>query len=491
MKRTLINSVAIITIFSVITRALGLILKVYISREISAEALGIYQVSLSVFSMLCVLVSSGLPFIVSKQVANSKENNGGIVFGGTIISLIICFLICLIIFIFPNFFTLIFGQKESTKALFYLVPGIIGTSLYAAFRGAFWGKRDFFTLGLVELVEQVVRIAICLIMFNITFLSLEGENIASLSLSLACVISSLMAVAIFFFKKNKFGPKKGIVGPILKQSTPITIARSLSSVVGLSMALVIPASLVSRSGLTLSQSLAQFGVLTGMAMPLITIAGTLIAAISSALIPEIADSKNQRSGHQTNTAISASIIIACFCFSIFFAMGKQIGSWLFSNNLAGNLLLYGSILILPLSLSQITTSIMNATGHETKSLFIYLFGSVVLFACLIFLPKYVGIYSVVIGLGSHALIDCALNSLVLKKQLSVLPFKTLIICLPLCFPSIMLAKWSYNLLVLFLPNFFAIILGCFVCGISYLSLIIAFDALNIKTFFARRKLKHV
>lgn len=54
MKR-LVKAVAIITIFAVLTRALGFVLRIYMSRKMGAELLGIYQVAITVLDRKSVV----------------------------------------------------------------------------------------------------------------------------------------------------------------------------------------------------------------------------------------------------------------------------------------------------------------------------------------------------------------------------------------------------------------------------------------------------
>ena len=69
MIKSLFKAVFIITVFSISTRLLGFLLKIFLSRQIGAEGLGIFQVALSIAMIFITLVSSGLPLIVSKKTA--------------------------------------------------------------------------------------------------------------------------------------------------------------------------------------------------------------------------------------------------------------------------------------------------------------------------------------------------------------------------------------------------------------------------------------
>ena len=70
--KSLFKTVALLTIFSIITRIAGFLFKIYLSRAIGAESLGLYQIAFSVFIVLLTVVSSGLPLTISKLSAKYK-----------------------------------------------------------------------------------------------------------------------------------------------------------------------------------------------------------------------------------------------------------------------------------------------------------------------------------------------------------------------------------------------------------------------------------
>ena len=65
--KSLFKTVALITFFSILTRIAGFFFRIYLSRVIGAEALGMYQVASSIFMVLLTVVSSGIPLIISRM----------------------------------------------------------------------------------------------------------------------------------------------------------------------------------------------------------------------------------------------------------------------------------------------------------------------------------------------------------------------------------------------------------------------------------------
>lgn len=439
-----VKAVLITTILSILTRAIGLFIKIYISRIIGAESLGYYQIALSVFFLLCTLVTSGIPLVISRMVSGKPQTKSKVVFSGLILSSAISFIVCLAVILFPSLIVKIWGQSNSLSVLFYLLPAVIFTAIYVPFRGAFWGSKNFFLLGFTELIEQIFRFVSCIIFFNIT-IPLTGAEIAGSTYSIACALSSIVAITIYFVKGGKIKTNINYIKPLFKESAPIALMRIGSSIVSLVISLIFPVMLV-KSGNTLGEAVGYFGIVTGMVMPLISIPGTIIGSISVALIPEVSGKNYKFVSRQINLALSYSMIISFILIPVFLILGKPIGLLLFDDIVAGELLSIGSILLLPLGISQISSSILNAIGKEKQGLFTYLIGAGTMLLCVIFLPKFIGIYSLLAGFFLMSIITALLNLIIINKYLTKYSLKTLIHSIIYLVPSCLICFWTYNIL---------------------------------------------
>ena len=83
--------------------------RIFLSRTIGAEALGMYQVALSVFLVLLTIVSSGFTLIISRMTAGyrvdtDKKAMGSLVTTSMIVGLVVSIFLTLLILIFKNLF---------------------------------------------------------------------------------------------------------------------------------------------------------------------------------------------------------------------------------------------------------------------------------------------------------------------------------------------------------------------------------------------------
>lgn len=501
--RKLFKAAMIVTIFSVLTRALGFVLKIILSRCLGAEMLGNYQVAMSIFGVLMTLVASGIPLIVSRTVAFKKsegDSRGAYssVSAGLIIATGISLAVSLVLFLFPNSLNFLFSNYSQNILLFSL-PGLVMSAIYCVLRSSLWGDKRFFAISFTEFFEQVVRIILCLILFTPAILpGLDYGSKAALSLSLACVASTALVVIIYFALKNKLKSPKGAFKPLLKSATPITAVRTVSSLVSSLIAIIIPLRLT-LYGYTKSQAMAEFGMVMGMAFPLIMIPGTLISSLAVTLVPEISsktDNIDDKSkvhdlsglkGH-IRLGLNMSTIIGMVCFPAFLVLGRPICQILFGSAEAGKYVSAAAILMLPQGISQISSSMLNSMGLEMKSLINYAIGASFLLVSIFFLPKFVGTYALVIGMVGLSTITCLLNLRMLYRRGLVHRGYPAFVLKTLAFGVIssLATKLCYDLLIRFTPLFVATIIAGIISLAFIIGLYLAFDMAGIRTMFVKK-----
>ena len=287
----LLKAMFCVTFFSVATRALGFLLKIYLSRKMSPELLGSYQVAMSIFGVLMTFVSSGIPTVLSRNISyyfgqKDKKAIGSTVTSGLILTGFICTLVSIIVLFFPDLLNKLFTSNASTEMLKILLPALIFSSIYEVLRGALWGQKRFFAISFTEFIEQVARIIIIIILFETTFVNLSLTNKTALSLSIACIISSLIVIVIYIKNGGNLASPKYEFGKLLKTSTPITAVKTISSAFSSIIAIIIPIKLMDF-GFSSSEALSEFGIIMGMTFPLLMIPSTLISSLALTMIPSI------------------------------------------------------------------------------------------------------------------------------------------------------------------------------------------------------------
>ena len=490
-----------VTFFSVATRALGFLLKIYLSRTLSSELLGSYQVAMSIFGVFMTLVSSGIPVVLSRNISfyhgkNNKNAIGSIVSSGLILTGIICTIVSLFVLFCPSLMQKIFTSSETVEMIKILLPALIFSSIYEVLRGALWGEKQFFVISFTEFFEQITRIIIIVLLFETTFLNMSLTNKTALSLSLACIFSSIVVTIIYFKRGGKLNNPKFEFKNLLKTSTPITAVRTASSIVSSIIAVIIPIRLMTY-GYSSSEALSEFGIIMGMTFPLIMIPSTLISSLAVTIIPSISEqSNNIDNGELKNTSIlknkvnfsiKTAIVFSCLLLPVYLSIGVPLCEFIFKNTEAGVYLTTAAIIMLPMGISQITSSILNAIGLELKSLKNYSISSALLILSIFFLPKYIGTYALIVGYLLMSVTSTIMNIIMLKKR-NLVSLKILNTILKMLLISVFATLLGLSVYSLFSEIYFiSLILGGGVSVISMMILIYIFNIADIKMFIFKNK----
>ncbi|MFA6860403.1 MAG: oligosaccharide flippase family protein [Clostridia bacterium] len=496
-SQSIVKAVALITLFTILTRFAGFFLRIFLSRTIGAEALGMYQLAFSIFAVLLTIVASGLPLTVSKLTSaetgiDSKKNNAKIVSGALLIAFISSVILCLVVLIFRNFLSAILTDENCIKILIVLLPSVVFSGIYSVFRGYFWGKQNYFAVCIVELFEQVARIGICVLMLIGTFSVLDKAISAGASLSIACALSMILVAIMYFKSGGRLG--KPTIKKIVKSAAPVTGVRIAGSLVQPLIAIIIPIQLVA-SGYTTSSALSMLGIATGMTLPLLFIPSTLVSSLSMALIPDISQAnslgKNEHIISRVQSSLNFCIFVSLFFVPIFIGAGETIGKFFFGNIQSGILLSSFAWIMVPMGITNITSAFLNALGLETKSFKNYVLGSLILILCIWLLPKYIGIKSLGYGMGLCMILTSVLNISLLKRKTNsnYIIFKPLIIMGLLVVPSAAITSFTCGLLSNFFTDFFTLAISCSLGAIFYVVLCQIFKIVSFDTYFIKFKQK--
>ena len=497
--KSIFKAVATITLFSLITRLLGFFFRIFMSRKLGAEGMGLYQMAVSVLGIFMTFVSSGLPLttakLTSKYIANNEYKKRNIVVSSSlIIALGISVFSACIILLLKNVWGIILTDNRAVEIMIILIPSIVFSAIYAVFRGALWGESDYFNCGLTELIEQIIRFALTFILLlNVSDYFIATKH-SAIAFNLTCLASALITIFIYL-KRSKLCFIKGEYKNIIKSALPVTGVRLASSLVQPLTTLIIPTMLV-LSGYTSTEAVASFGVIMGMTFPMLFVPMSVIGSISMVLIPSISSmmSKKDFSTIENNItqSLEVSIFISMLFIPLYLAVGDLIGIVLFNNTLSGTLLQLAAVCVLPITLCNLTGSMLNALNLEIKSFVNYIVGSVVLFMSLIIFTPLVGINSIIISFFLSMSTISLLNLNKIKKVLPNFKFnllKTSAKYLMLALPCGLLGHFVSNICLHFLNNFFSAVVGGSVSLICIIILTNSFRLYNITEIFKLIKKK--
>ncbi|MBQ9104247.1 MAG: oligosaccharide flippase family protein [Clostridia bacterium] len=495
--RKFFKTVAVVTVFAVCEKILGFLYRIYMSRTVGAEGIGLYQVVLSVFGLIYTLCCSGIPVTVSRLMTKYKAENSKlkvqkVISAGLSVTLATSIPVALIFMFFGNHLSFIFADSRCMEIFLILMPGLIFTSVYSVLRGVFWGNKDFLPYSVIELLEELVMIVAGIILINHATDIFDGARRACVAVLISYTFSFLVATAVFFIRKNKLKNPLGELKPLLVSATPITVMRSANSFAISLVSIILPLRLVA-SGMSSELAMRAFGAAVGQAIPLLFIPTTLIGSLTLVLVPEISENYYRKNFKALKSDVEKSlkiaVFISCTFIPVFSVLGEEIGVLVFNSPECGKYLSVSSFLMVFMSLSNLTTSMLNSIGKEKQTLIYYIISGIFMLLSIWFLPKYIGVYSLLVGFTFVYGLTSVLNLLLLNKHCeekpNYLPFtvSAIILTIPTVIFGLMAERLLSNLLSAFLS--FIILGGVLVIFNTTLYLI--FGLIDVKLFTTKLK----
>lgn len=313
MKEKFITSTIILMVGGLLTKLLGMIIKIVMSRLIGTEGLGLYMMILPTFSLFIGLAQFGLPIAISKLVAEDSKNNSNLILSLLPISFIInVLLIVFIIIISPFLANNLLHEPRSFYPLLSIALVIPLTSLSSMVRSYFFGKQKMLPHVISNLVEDMVRLLS--IVIGVPFFIKMGLSTTVSFIVLTNIISELTSIIILIFflpkntkiRKKDLIPNKSYIRSSLSISIPNTTSRLIGSI-GYFLEPIILTNVLLYIGYKNNFILTEYGILNGYVLPLVLLPSFFTLAISQALLPVVSKSYHQRKLEYTKKKIKQGI----------------------------------------------------------------------------------------------------------------------------------------------------------------------------------------
>ncbi len=416
------KSFTIVTGFSIVTRFISFLFKVWMSRALGAEVVGLYQIALSVVLML-LTITSGAPTVLSRKIAElgatgdlKKQNS--LTTASLILGLVVSAVLCGVLYACKSKLGFLFADERCLPLFLIMLPTVITSTLYASFRSWFWGRKNFLAFSSTELLDEIVKIILAVVFATGIVSAITNAEGIAIALMLADCVCVLVLALIFFVSGGRFAKPHGFK-ELVSRTIPLSATRMITSLTASLTALVIP-QMLAQNGMSTALATAEYGRVAGMAFPLIMAPITLVASLSVVLIPDVAELKAkgemQTVRKKLSSAINFAVLVSSLFFVLYLPLGRHLGVLLFGDEKAGEFVSYCSLLLYPISIAQATTPMLNSLGKEKHTFFISLFGALLIVPCTFFLPKYIGAYAMAVGSGACFLLVSICNLALLKKE---------------------------------------------------------------------------
>lgn len=485
MNKT-IKSFMTVTGFSVATRLTSFFFKMWMSRSLGAETVGLYQIALSIILLLFSL-TAGAPTVLSRKVAGAegdKRKQNAFVSATLIIGLVVGAVLLIVLYSCHSHLDGLFADDRCVKLFLIMLPTLLTSTLYQSLRSWFWGRKKFLAFSSTEFLEEVVKIVLATCLAG-GVVALDGGVAVAIAFTVSDLVCVLVLGVMFFVKGGRICRPAG-TKEIIRSTLPLSTMRILTSLSATATALIIPERLVA-SGMSMSFATAEYGRIAGMAFPLIIAPATVISALAVVLIPDVASLAEKKDYESVKTKLKAllvfSALVSGFFFMLYLPFGKHLGKLFFGDEHAGEFISYCAPMVFPLALNHATSPILNSLGLEKRTFINYIVGAVLMLPCILVLPKFIGVYSVAVGMGVAFTVSAVLSLVSLKKKLGDLcGVGKGLTAVGISLPLGVTAYFLNGILVNFLGYWFSMVVTAFYVIFFFVIGVSAFNIVDVKGY---------
>ena len=397
-----IKNALILTAVSFILRAIGIVFKVYLAGKIGAEGIGLYQLIFSCYIFASTFAASGICTAVTRLV--SENTKGGrqaekrVMRAATICTLTIATAFCAAMFFGATPIAVYFIKDiRSVSAIRILSVSLAFVGMCPCYRGYFIAKSKVGLNSASQLVEQFVRITVVVLLVGAAADKGLGVTCAVVMLGdTLAEISSCLMMYIGYKRELCKTPESdfrtpGVISKMIKIALPITASKYLTSGLHTAENLLVPQGL--QRTMTRKNSVAMFGKLKGMAIPLIFFPASFLGALSTLMIPEMARAKAANDHEKQISSVEkifgwtliASILIA----GVFAVNSHRIASVVYKDNQVGDIIAFLTPIIPFMYVESVVDGMLKGLNQQLRSFWYNVTDSSLrVIAVLLIVPKY-------------------------------------------------------------------------------------------------------
>ncbi|MCR5834978.1 MAG: polysaccharide biosynthesis protein [Lachnospiraceae bacterium] len=453
---------SILAFAGILVRVIGLIYRVPLTNIIGDTANGYYGSAFDIYSILLLISSQSMPIAVSKLVSaklaiKDNKNAHRIFIGALVYSIVVGLIVGLFAFFGADFLAgTLFKSRGAIKAVRILGITVFFVCIMGVFRGYFQGMGDIGPTAVSQVFEQIVNaivsVAAAYYLYNYgmslaystrkqQLFNAESWGAAGGTLGTCLGAFAAFVILIGIYQKRK----KSIKSDILENGNhDIESYRTITKVIFFTITPILLSTTVYQIGNLLDNAIFGqvqvnlfgfdevvknriWGIYSGKYKLLTTMPIAIASALTLSMVPTIVKSYTLNEIDQVknkiNGALRFTMIITVPCGIGLSLLGGPICVLLFpstGNRATTTLVMMFSIFtVAAFSLSTITNSVLQGIDklkvpiyNSAISLFVHL-----IFITVLLIPFKLGIFGVVIGDFTFAMMVCFLNARALKKYL--------------------------------------------------------------------------
>lgn len=431
-KKLIINAI-VMTFSTILFGFIFMLFRIYLSKKIGPEGMGLYQLIMSVYIMGITFSCAGIRIAITRLVAEQVGRGNiikikSIVRKGCIYSLFFSILTSTILFLGSDCIGNVFlKDSRAIISLKILSIGLPFIGISSCINGYFYGIREVVKSVSAEILENLIMMSISITSITI-FKNISIEIICALicvGMAAGNIISCIYAYILCVLSIKPLNRSvycanynECKISDIMKITFPIAFSSYIQSGLRTIEDILIPNAL-RMSGTSVSISLSIFGIIKGMALPIINFPAVFLSSFATLIIPEISEAYSLKRNNLVNFIISnvfrITFMISILASGIFIAFSNDIGVMVYNNKEIGPIIRIIAPIIPIMYLERIMDGILNSLNKQVTLLKINLFDMIVRIGIIYFIIPKNGIKGFILVIFISNIINFILNMVNILK----------------------------------------------------------------------------
>ncbi len=340
--RKLFFTTIALTLTSFLMKTIGVWFNVYLTKLVGSVGMGIFQLVLSVYALSKTLAYGGMNLAATRLCIDDFQHKRHSMKRVLLCSLFLGLFAMSLLFILSDFLSKSWIMTDkaslSLKILSFSLPFV---SLSAALNGYMTAARKMNRYSLIQLAEQIAKIAITiLIVGKMPFINTE---IAIALVCAAITASEVISFSLAMFsyladikrENMKKNGKKGFAKRMLRLAVPDAVGAYIRSALNTIEHLLIPRG-IKKSGASADKAFSDYGIIQGMALPIVLYPSSILGVVSGLLVPEIAEcqiKKNEvQKNYIINRVLSTAMVFSMITTSVMIVFAKELSVAIYKTN---------------------------------------------------------------------------------------------------------------------------------------------------------------
>lgn len=325
-KQFLFNTL-LLTATSMLMRFLAMGFQIYLSQTIGAAGIGLYELLMSAYGLAAALAVSGVRLSTIRLLVERRAGSGEC--QEDVLSLCLTYSVLLgtgagLLLRWISGFAASqwLDAPELAVCLRILAFSLPCASVSSCLNGCFSALRRGGKIALIQSLEFAVHMAAVLCCMAVSPPETPAEACRLLAICGLCADIFSVTLAVLLWKKegSRLVPPELTLAPKLLQiAVPDAVGSWVRSGLVTAKHLLIPKGL-RKTGFSAQASLAAYGVIQGMVMPVLTFPHVLLGTVSALLVPEVAEIRAEGQDIRMSAALER-LFRFTLLFSFFTACG--------------------------------------------------------------------------------------------------------------------------------------------------------------------------